>query len=86
MPLVLTIAEGETLRVGEHDLEVTRIEGPTRFWVALDDSDEEVLIDDTKAEEVMPNVFVSAGKPGHRGVVKIAIDAPREIRIRRGKR
>jgi len=86
MSLVLGLKQGDDFWVGDKQVVVTRIEDARRFWVKVEDNDKEFEVTDTYATEIMDNVFVSAGNYYKYGLIRIAIEAPRDIKILRGDR
>ena len=86
MPLVLSLKEGDDFWVDDQQVVVRKIESGHRFWVSVSGTDKEHEITDTKAREVHPDVFVSAGGFFKYGMVRVAIEAPRDIEILRGDR
>ena len=88
MPLVLARKEGEDFYVGDTRVEVVQISHPHKFYVKVHKGGTKttVAVTDKKSVEIEPNVLLSAGTnntPETNGV-KIAIAAPRDVRILRG--
>ena len=86
MALVLSLREGQDFYLDDAQVLVTRVEGLMHFQLMLASSGQSFVITDAESVEVMPDVFVSAGDRPQRGIARVAIDAPREIRITRGDR
>jgi hypothetical protein len=86
MPLVLSLKEGDDFWVDDQQVVVSQIEDGARFWLAVDGEDRRREITDAKAQEVRPDVFVSAGGFYRYGMVRVVIEAPRKIEILRGDR
>ena len=86
MALVLSLREGQDFYLDDAQALVTRVDGLMRFQLMLASSGQSFVITDAESVEVMPDVFVSAGDRPQRGIARVAIDAPREIRITRGDR
>lgn len=84
MSLVLSLKHGEDFWVRDCQVVVSRIQGAKKFW--LDVGGKEFEIVDTHATEILPDVFVAAGDFFKYGMIRVAIDAPREIEILRGDR
>lgn len=95
MALVLSLALGEDFFIGNMRFEVCDIEAASRFRLHHKKDvtagnlkiSEPVVTDitDAKSVEIMPDVFVSAGR-GARQMIQVAIEAPRDIPIIRGDR
>jgi hypothetical protein len=83
---VLSLREGQDFYLDDAQVLVTRVEGLMHFQLMLASSGQSFVITDAESVEVMPDVFVSAGDRPQRGIARVAIDAPREIRITRGDR
>jgi hypothetical protein len=86
MPLVLSLKEGDDFWVNDQQIVVGKIESGSRFVVSATGTTKEHEITDTKAREVHPDVFVSAGGFFKYGMVRVVIEAPRNIEILRGDR
>lgn len=86
MPLVLSLKEGDDFWVNDRQLVVDRIADGSHFTLRVEGEDRPKEITDTKAREVMTDVFVSAGGFYKYGMIRVVIEAPREIEILRGDR
>jgi len=86
MALVLSLREGQDFYLDDAQVLVTRVDGLMHFQLMLAASGLSFTITDAESAEVLPDVFVSAGDRPQRGIARVAIDAPREIRITRGDR
>ena len=86
MALVLSLREGQDFYLDDDQVLVTRVDGLMHFQLMLASSGQSFVITDAESVEIMPDVFVSAGDRPQRGIARVAIDAPREIRITRGDR
>ena len=86
MALVLSLREGQDFYLDDAQVLVTRVDGLMHFQLMLAASGQSFVITDAESVEVLPDVFVSAGDRPQRGIARVAIDAPREIRITRGDR
>ena len=86
MALVLSLREGQDFYLDDAQVLVTRVDGLMHFQLMLASSGQSFVITDAESVEIMPDVFVSAGDRPQRGIARVAIDAPREIRITRGDR
>jgi sRNA-binding carbon storage regulator CsrA len=83
MPLVLSLREGQDFFVDEERFVVLKIEDIERFTLRSD-SGRTHKINDTMAEEVLEDVFVSSGLTMQAGVARVAIEAPHDVLILRG--
>ena len=83
MPLVLSLREGQDFFIEEERFVVLKIEDIDRFTLRAD-SGRTHRINDTMAEEVMEDVFVSSGLTTQMGVARVAIEAPHDVLIQRG--
>lgn len=88
MPLVISMRVGETFYASDAgaaptSAKLTRIDSPSQFVLMTADGREHD-ISDVRGTEVLPDVVVSAGREGHTGVARLAIQAPRRIKITRG--
>lgn len=83
--LTLDFKEGESFTVAEQRFTVKELRG--KAMAILNDQDGiEYTITDDMSEEILPDVFVSLGKDTNQPrSIKLAFDAPREIRIYRKK-
>ena len=86
MALVLSLREGQDFYLDDDQVLVTWVDGLMHFQLMLASSGQSFVITDAESVEVLPDVFVSAGDRPQRGIARVAIDAPREIRITRGDR
>ena len=86
MALVLSLRKGQDFYLDDVQVLVTRVDGLMHFQLMLASSGQSFVITDAESVEIMPDVFVSAGDRPQRGIARVAIDAPREIRITRGDR
>ena len=84
MALVLSLREGQDFYLDDQRVLVTRVDGLMNFELTVARTGKKFAITDAEAAEVLPNVFVSAGDRPQRGLARVAIDAPREVRITRG--
>jgi Carbon storage regulator (could also regulate swarming and quorum sensing) len=84
MSLVLSLKQGDDFWVGNRQVVVSRIQDAKKFWLSIDGKEFEIV--DTHATEILPDVFVASGDFFKYGMVRVAIDAPREIEILRGDR
>lgn len=85
MALVLSMTPGKSFYVDETKFTVTDVLSETRFVLRRDDTDESWVISDLEATEIMPEVFASAGERLQPQAARVALDAPREIRILRAE-
>lgn len=84
MALVLSLRPGHDFFVGTERFLVLSAEGETEFTLLHVGKDKKHEVTDAFAQEVLPEVFVSAGSNPHDGMVKAVISAPRHIRVLRG--
>lgn len=87
MPLAISLAPKSAFYVGETKVSVVQIDHHQRFKVCVHTPalDKEFWITDRKSTEILPNVRVSAGHKVEGAKVKAVIEAPRHIKILRGK-
>lgn len=84
MPLVLSLRAGQDFYVEDAQLVVGEIRGDTSFTLMVAATGKTFEITDQRAEEVLPDVFVSAGDRPQAGLARVAIEAPPEKLILRG--
>ena len=82
MPLSLALKEGDAFTVGPHKFKVAKILSETHVRLKVEGG-QVVDIDDQHAKELAPKVFVMSGTRGQRGMTRIAVEAPREMKISR---
>ena len=87
MALVLWFREGDAIRVDapgsrQSNFVLEKITPAKEFVLHCEGGDRVSVVND-RAEEIMPNVWVSAGDGGTGKRVKMVIEAPREISITR---
>lgn len=84
MALVIAMQEGRSFFVGDRKVTVERIETPTRVKLRIHGAmDALVSITDTNRVEVYDGVYVMVGLGTTVSLAKIAIEAPRNVRILR---
>ena len=86
MPLVLSLREGQDFFLGDEQVVVGRVHGIVKFEVKVKKTGKCHEISDAESVEILPDVFLSAGDRPQKGIARVAIDAPREIKITRGDR
>ncbi len=86
MPLVLSLREGQDFYLDDEQLVVRRVQGLMRFELQVAKTGKLHEITDAESSEVLEDVFVSAGDRPQKGIARVAIEAPREVRITRGDR
>jgi len=86
MPLVLSLREGQDFFLDDEQVFVEKVDGLMQFRLVVAATRKSFEITDAESAEVLPNVYVSAGDRPQRGIARVAIDAPRNIRIMRGDR
>lgn len=84
MALVLKLKVGDAVMIGRERFHVSKIYDRTSFTFVNDDA-RSFRITENEAVEVMPDVFVSAGDLYESGIVRVVIDAPRDVLIVREK-
>jgi hypothetical protein len=84
MPLIIGIELHEDFYVGDTRFELEDIILPNRMKVVRCGDKKVFHISDEEATEILPEVFLSSGKPLAAKRARCAIDAPTEIRIMRG--
>ena len=82
MPLSLALKEGDEFSVGPHFFSLVKIYSERHARLRIPGG-KVVDIDDEHAGELAPRVFVMLGTRGQRGMARIAVEAPREMKIRR---
>jgi sRNA-binding carbon storage regulator CsrA len=86
MGLILSLREGEHLTIGETRFEVLEIL-KNRNLILQDPEGTCWEINDDRACEVLPTVWISAGdRARHQQSARVVIEAPRSIPVRRGDR
>jgi len=90
MALSLGVRVGGDVFIGDDCIKVVKIHGEEEFIVAHHQEDlsgKTYKITAEKALEVLPEVFISAGrgKAGSSKLARLVITAPREIKISRGE-
>lgn len=87
MPLAFGLSVGDDFFLDHTRVTLESIGTPTRFKIKVhgESMDQVFEINDQRAIEIMPSVRASAGHKGTGHMVKIAIEAPRNIEINRGK-
>lgn len=87
MALVLEIAKGRGFYVGDKKVTVEKIYSPSRLQLMVHGPMSTLIEVNNKIKtEIMPNVYVQAGRDRDTGsgeLCKVAITAPRSIRILR---
>ena len=83
MALTLSMSRWDDFYLDDHCVIVTEIVSPTHTVVMTEDKVKHDILDD-KATEILPDVFVSVGHHRNPNGVRLAIRAPRSIRILTG--
>jgi sRNA-binding carbon storage regulator CsrA len=96
MALVLVMKEGDKVYIGDTPVQIVEVKNPMKFKVEVQKPSisQRYMVDDRRGVEILPKVVVSAGLndrtyhnagKGHSPdeVVKLVINAPREIQIDR---
>lgn len=81
MPLAISRAAGESFWLNSTEVRVVKVHRSGHFILEVGEDAFEIV--DDRAEEIAPDVFVSAGDKGHPQQARISIDAPRDIKISR---
>lgn len=84
MALVLSIREGGDFYIGEFQYVVTKILSPSSFLLLDVEDNYEFEITGERNQEIMRDVFVSAGVYDIMDMARVVIDAPRDILVLRG--
>jgi len=83
MALVLSLKQDQSFYLNDQKVTVTEVITPTCFVLELEGQPKPVTVDDSHSVEIVPEVWVAAGKPVSVGLIRVVIDAPREILILR---
>lgn len=84
MPLVLSLKKGQDFYIGDERFLIDEVYSETHFRVRRERTDKMFEITDTRATEIMPDVFVSAGERPQPLMARIAIEAPPNVLVLRG--
>jgi len=84
VPLVLSLAPGQDFFVDDDRLVVGPLLGKSRFEVTVEKTGVTHQITDEEAAEVLPDVFLSAGRGPAASLARVVVDAPQQIIILRG--
>lgn len=84
MPLVLSLKEGDDFYVAGERIVLEKVASSSDFQVRVESAGRSFRVTDAEAEEILPDVYVSAGDHQQPGLVRIAIEAPMNILILRG--
>lgn len=85
MALVLSLREGDQVRIGDVVASVTEVRSHDDFDMTVAGGRPR-SISDRRATELVDDVFVSAGPKVSAGLVRVAFEAPRAVRIVREHR
>jgi len=86
MALILGLHEGDSFYIGDLRVVVDEIIAPEKYKIRVCDTIEKVMtVQANNRVEIIPDVFVSAGKSDNRWEVRAALEAPKNIKILRGK-
>lgn len=87
MSLVISLKDGEDVFFGEDRLIVDGVFSANSYTLKNPKTGKAHHITDKEAVEVLPNVTISAGDGQQQfGVVRLTIDAPRDVIVLRGSR
>jgi hypothetical protein len=84
MPLVLSLKAGEDFYLDDDQFVVEEVSSAVEFTVRDAVSGKCYRVTDTRATEIRPNVFVSAGEKPQALVARLTIEAPRSVLVVRG--
>ncbi len=87
MALTVGIVPNGVLYIGDTKVSVEQVMHPMNFKVKVHGEcmDQVYTITDKRATEIMPNVMMSAGHKGTDDMLKVVVNAPRNIKILREK-
>jgi len=86
MALVLGVREGRSFYLNDLQVELTRIETPSRVKLTIHGPILKIVtIGPNQRTELMPNIYASLGTDSTIEQAKIALEAPRNIKILRDK-
>lgn len=84
MALSLGVKAGSRIKIGEHVLQVLKVEDEVRITIQM--NDRQYVITDVERQLIAPEVYVSCGSQKGKGLPdygRLAIEAPRRIPINR---
>ncbi|MCO5157855.1 MAG: carbon storage regulator [Aquamicrobium sp.] len=85
MALVLSLKSGDDVFIGGQCFSVGKIDTENDFSL-IGPGGKIHRITDAESEEVMAEVYISAGSNPPIGTVRVAIEAPKDVLILRGER
>lgn len=85
MPLILSLKEGDDFTVAGKRMRIVKVMPDRHFLVHHEETDTHFEIVMDRMSEVEPDVFVSSGDRANSSTARVVIDAPRSVRIKRGK-
>ena len=87
MPLAIGVREGEDFYVGNDKFLLEEIVSETNFKLVhcTPAMNYQFRVTDQQMTEVMPNVKVGVGLKGTMNMVRVLIDAPKNLKILRGE-
>lgn len=85
MPLILSLKLGDEFTVDGKRLVVKQITKDRHFILHHEESDTHFECVMDRMSEVEPDVFISSGDRANQNTARVVIDAPRDIKIERGK-
>lgn len=86
MPLVLSLRQRQDFFVGDERFVIDHVYSDTHFRIRHEATGKVFDITDTMSTEILPDVRVFAGDQEQAMLVRVAIEAPREIVVLRGER
>ena len=84
MALVLSLGEAQDFFIADERFVIEEIYDDASFLLTREQGGKSFEVTNKSVAEIMPDVLASSGGFQASGVVRIALDAPREIRILRG--
>jgi hypothetical protein len=82
MALILGLREGDEFEVGQDRFRVGEVLGKYKFTLVRGDG-KEFTVTPRYSVEVADDVFITVALQPQNGVARVAIDAPRELHIKR---
>lgn len=85
MALAFSLQEGDDFYVADERFVVEEIVSPLKFRLISERTKREFVVTDTKGVEIAADVIASAGDMAQPQYVRLALRAPRAIKILRGE-
>jgi sRNA-binding carbon storage regulator CsrA len=83
MALVLSLKQGDAFYINTLRLEIGQVDSAELFMLHMAGKKEPLAITDREAIEVVPDVHIASGGFHNSGLIRVTVDAPREIEILR---